>query len=142
DSSKSKVRSPRSKSQIKGSQSRLWTLDLGLWTDSWDGTRGQEQVVTTKAPRTPRTPRNANLVSRNFLGALGALYVCFVNQSGCNGGDRSIVPGPVEAVTKRDRRRSRGTSPNSRQSRRLPSSSHLQDGAADSARTAAAGTGP
>ena len=43
-------------------------------------------------------------------------------------GDRSIVPGPVEAVTKRDRRRSRGTSPNSRQSRRLPSSSHLQDG--------------
>jgi transposase len=43
-------------------------------------------------------------------------------------GDRSIVPGPIEAVTKRDRRRSRGTSPNSRQSRRLPSSSHLQDG--------------
>ena len=43
-------------------------------------------------------------------------------------GDRSIVPGPNEAVTKRDRRQSRGTSPNSRQSRRSPSSSHLQDG--------------
>jgi transposase len=43
-------------------------------------------------------------------------------------GDRSIVPGPFEAVTKRDRRQSRGTSPNSRQSRRSPSSSHLQDG--------------
>jgi transposase len=43
-------------------------------------------------------------------------------------GDRSIVLGPNEAVTKRDRRQSRGTSPNSRQSRRSPSSSHLQDG--------------
>lgn len=43
-------------------------------------------------------------------------------------GDRSMVSGPIEAVTKRDRRQSRGTSPNSRQSRRSPSSSHLQDG--------------
>ena len=43
-------------------------------------------------------------------------------------GDRSMVPGPKEAATKRDRRQSRGTSPNSRQSRRSPSSSHLQDG--------------
>jgi transposase len=43
-------------------------------------------------------------------------------------GDRSIVPGPFEAVTKRDRCQSHGISPNSRQSRRLPSSSHLQDG--------------
>jgi len=43
-------------------------------------------------------------------------------------GDRSMVSGSFEAVTKRDRRQSRGTSPNSRQSRRLPSSSHLQDG--------------
>jgi transposase len=43
-------------------------------------------------------------------------------------GDRSIVTGPIKAATKRDRRQSRGTSPNSRQSRRSPSSSHLQDG--------------
>jgi transposase len=43
-------------------------------------------------------------------------------------GDRSIVPGPSKAVTKHDRRQSRGPSPNSRQSRRSPSSSHLQDG--------------
>jgi transposase len=43
-------------------------------------------------------------------------------------GDRSIVSGPCEAVTKPDRRQSRGTSPNSRQSRPSWASSHLQDG--------------
>jgi transposase len=43
-------------------------------------------------------------------------------------GDRSIVSGSRKTVTKLDRRRFRGTSPNSRQSRRSPSSSHLQDG--------------
>jgi len=42
-------------------------------------------------------------------------------------GDRSIVPGSLKTVTKQDRRRFRGTSPNSRQSRRRASSSHLQD---------------
>src|SRR6478672_2228875 len=43
-------------------------------------------------------------------------------------GDRSIVSGSSKTVTKQDRRRSYGTSPNSRQSRRPPSNSYLQDG--------------
>jgi transposase len=42
-------------------------------------------------------------------------------------GDRSIVPRSRKTVTKRDRRRLSGTSPNSRQSRRRTSSSHPQD---------------
>jgi transposase len=42
-------------------------------------------------------------------------------------GDRSIVTGSSQTATKRDRRRPLGKSPNSRQSRRSSSSSHLQD---------------
>src|ERR1700689_2452661 len=41
-------------------------------------------------------------------------------------GDRSIVSRSHKTVTKQDRRRLCGTSPNSRQSRRSPSSSHPQ----------------
>ena len=42
-------------------------------------------------------------------------------------GDRSIVTRSRKTVTKHDRRRLSGTSPNSRQSRRSTSSSHPQD---------------
>ena len=53
-------------------QGRSAAAGTPLPAESRDGTRGQEQIVTTKAPR---TPRNANLLSRNLLGALGVLVV-------------------------------------------------------------------
>jgi hypothetical protein len=48
-SGESKVRSPRSGTGGPASR-KLWTLDLGLWTDTRDGTRGKKVAGGTSGP--------------------------------------------------------------------------------------------